>query len=122
MVAKAFLLAGASLLLQPIVAVAAVLNIQVAGTCVLDCGNVGLADGAGLGGTILVDNAPFTPGGFSGNEALDSYSFAFGDFSFTSADPPDPGFFISWGSTPDSVAGFFIQGFVSDDPARPGSR
>ena len=28
----------------------------------------------------------------SGNEALKSYDFAFGSFSFTSADPPDPGF------------------------------
>ena len=96
------------------------LNVDVAGTCLTDCANVGLADGDGIGGSILVDDALFTPGGVSGNAALRSYSFAFGNFSFSSAQPSDPGFAVRWGATRGSVAGFLVNGFVSNDPAAPG--
>jgi hypothetical protein len=99
---------------------AVVLNVSVSGTCTADCSNVGLADGDGIGGSIRVDDAFFAPDKVSGSEALHSYDFAFGNFSFTDTDPPDPGFVVRWGPSQGSVAGFLINGFVSSDPANPG--
>jgi hypothetical protein len=80
--------------------VADTLDYVVEGHCLEDCRNVGLADGDGFAGSIAVDAAFFTPGGFAGDDALETFGFAFGDFSLTGGDLSDPVFFIDWRSAP----------------------
>jgi hypothetical protein len=95
-------------------------TLDITGNCSSYCINLGLSDGDVIGGTIDVDENFYSQDGESENEALESYSFTFGNFSLTSADKPDPTFRIGWGSTPGSVFNISLVAALSDDPAKPG--
>ncbi len=107
----AFLLGGVA------IGSASATTLDLTGTCYSDCSNLGLVDGDAIGGTITVDDAYYSQGGSSGNEALLSYAFSFGDFSLTSADKPDPDFYIGWENAPGSVFNVSLGTFLSDDPS-----
>jgi len=107
------------LVLNPLAVSAAVVNIT--GTCSYACANLGLADGANIAGSMSLDDSVFSPNGYSEEEALESFSFAFDGFSLSSLDVPDPARFeVYWGSTPGSVYRLGMEAFTSSDRNNPG--
>ena len=110
---------GIILLLNPLAVSAAVVNIT--GICSFACANLGLEDGAHVGGWIALDDSAYRPNGYSQKEALEAFSFAFGGFSLSNLDVPDPARFeVYWGSTAGSVDRLGLEAFSSSDRDNPG--
>ena len=105
---------------------AAVLNLT--GTCDVfphsppSCANVGLAGVTSHVelGSVELDDALFSPGGFFESEALVSYDFSFGNFALSSHDVPAQAFAGNWGATPGSIRDLSMFASASDDREHPG--
>jgi hypothetical protein len=117
---KSMVVSGLAVFASPLALQAAPLDVIVSGSCFVQCSSIGLTEGAPIGGRIRIDDAVYSPGGVSGNEALRSYDFSFGDFAFSSTTGSDPGFFVFWGAAPGSIDLVGISSFASGDPSAPG--
>jgi hypothetical protein len=98
---------------------AATVTVEVSGSCVAACGNIGLSDGGAFSGSVGVDTNGFVPNSVSAG--IVAYSFAFGSFAISEADEAISNNLVEWGETARDVRGVFIFAFASDDPGNPAS-
>lgn len=99
---------------------AVTVSIDIAGQCYLECANVGLEDGDLVTGNVKIDGDYFAADDTSGDEALISYGFAFGNYAFDQSSGSSPGFSVGWGNTPGSIYSIVIESYASSDAINPG--
>jgi hypothetical protein len=116
---KPFGLSLLALVALPSLLSAAIIDVDVTGTCDFNCTSVGLGDGDTFAGIVSVNDDTFLPGEFDPS-AIISYSFAFGTFALSESNTAISNNLIQWGSTPGSISAIYMFAFGSVDPTAPG--